>query len=161
VVPAKPLARVTSPEELDRATGPQAKLELVVPEEWLAEGCGLKVTAPKLLCCARCDGGGCDSCGRGGALRAPETRAQRSVQLRLPGDHTTAVQLRLVDPFDDSEIEQLLVRVRPGPTPTRGVTRIEPALQLAPPPAGWWIKPALRVALVVLALVALVVALTY
>ncbi len=160
-MPAKPLARVTSPEELDRATGPQAKLELVVPEDWLADGCALAVTTPKLLCCARCDGGGCDSCGRGGALRAPATRAQRTVQLSLPGDHTTAVQLRLVDPFDDSEIEQLLVQVRPGASATQGVTRIEPALQLVPPPTGWWIKPALRVALVLLAIVAVVVALTY
>ena len=160
-MPAKPLARVTSPEALDRATGPRAKLELVVPKAWLAEGCALEVTAPKLLCCARCDGGGCDSCGRGGALRAPPRRAQRALQLSLPGDHTTAVQLRLVDPFADSEIEQLLVQVRPGTTTTPGVTRIEPALQLTPSPAAAWVKPLLRVALVLLAIVLLVMALTY
>ena len=159
-MPPKPLARVTAPEQLDRATGPLAKLELQVPASWLADGCALEVAVPKLLCCARCDGGGCDRCDRGGALRAPAEVSQRTIHLSLPGDHATAVQLRIVAPFDDSDIEQLLVQILPGAPTSAGVRRIEPSPGLAPLSPGWWIQPALKVALVLLAIVLLAVALT-
>jgi hypothetical protein len=159
-VPPKPLARVADPAALDRATGPQAKLELQVPASWIVDGCALEVAVPKLINCARCDGGGCDSCGRRGALRAPAEQQRRTIQVSLPGDHTTAVQLRLVDPFVDSEIEQLLVCLHPGSPTTAGVRRIERDRQLAPTSRASWIRPALMVAVVVLTLLWVALALT-
>ena len=159
-MPPKPLARVTDPAQLDQATGPQAKLELRVPASWLVEGCAVEVAVPKLLCCARCDGGGCDSCGRGGALRAPAELSQRTIQMSLPGEHTTAVQLRIAQPFDDSEIDQLLVHLHPGAPTTTGVRRVGTSMQLAPTSLASWVQPALKIALVLLAILLLALALT-
>jgi hypothetical protein len=39
-----------------------------VPEAWFEEGAHLEIELPQRLVCARCEGGGCDACGRAGAI---------------------------------------------------------------------------------------------
>jgi hypothetical protein len=39
-----------------------------VPEAWFEEGAHLEIELPPRLVCARCEGGGCDACGRSGAI---------------------------------------------------------------------------------------------
>jgi hypothetical protein len=121
------LARVTDPKALDSADGQRAKLAIKVPPNWLEEGASLEVTTPKLLSCHRCDGGGCDSCERSGALSAPRKAELRRIKLAIPPRalNKGALQIRLVDPFDDSDIHQLFVQVRTAAEPSRGVKRIE------------------------------------
>ena len=73
--------------------------------------------------------------------------------------------LRLVKPFEQGEIDQLLVQVRKGDEPSKGVSRVEPVV--APPvepvvatpvPAPPWGKIAL-VAAAVIAIIAAVMSL--
>jgi hypothetical protein len=60
------LARVTN--DLDEPRGPDVLLNVEVPMEWLEEGASVSIVLPRLLTCARCEGGGCDVCGRKGAF---------------------------------------------------------------------------------------------
>jgi hypothetical protein len=127
---------VTDPEALDLAEGPRALLRIDVPVAWLESGAAIEVAVPRLLPCARCDGGGCDGCDRSGALRAPA--GERSIELRLPGGAATEVRVRLVQPFEDSTIQQLLVEVRGGDAPGANVRllAVEPK-RLALPLSAW------------------------
>jgi len=113
------LAKVADPEALAASSGPRARLKITVPRRWLREGAEIEVTAPKLLSCDRCDG-----CDRSGALRAPAKRWARLVSVELPTDMEEAIQIRLVEPFDDCDIEQLMLRVVPGDDSSKGVRRI-------------------------------------
>lgn len=58
-----------------------------VPRAWLDRGATIELELPRSLTCARCDGGGCDRCGRAGAIR-----------LRLADDPAQTVQVCLPDP---------------------------------------------------------------
>ncbi|MBI4954871.1 MAG: hypothetical protein HY908_22810 [Myxococcales bacterium] len=64
------LARLVDRAALDEAPGPRGRLRVTVPESWLATPSELEIRVPARLTCARCDGGGCDACGRSGAVRA-------------------------------------------------------------------------------------------
>ena len=128
---AQPLARVTNPDALDAATGPRAQLAVEAPRGWLVAGTELEVVAPKRLACQRCEGGGCDSCGRAGVWRLPDDEQTRTLRLTLPPHDGDGVQARLVNPFAGSDIEQLLLTVRPASAPSKCVRRI-PQTQLAP-----------------------------
>lgn len=76
------LAKVTS--DLDRPRGPDVEYSIHVPRSWL-DGATLDVDLPRKLGCAHCHGGGCDACGRSGAvvLRSPEEPVD-SVRVSLP-----------------------------------------------------------------------------
>jgi len=68
-----------------------------VPAAWFEVGATLQISLPRLLSCARCDGGGCDVCGRRGAFDqttgiANEVAVVLPVQ---PRGSSTAVRLRL------------------------------------------------------------------
>jgi hypothetical protein len=39
-----------------------------VPDAWFEEGAHIEVQLPQRVVCARCEGGGCDACGRAGAI---------------------------------------------------------------------------------------------
>jgi hypothetical protein len=148
------LGRVTDPEALDASDGTRASLRIEVPQQWLRDGAELEVSAPKMLTCDRCDGGGCDGCGRSGALRGPDETDARRLSIQLPPGHEDGLQLRLVDPFQDSEIEQIIVTIQPAEVASKGVVRLEPAAALAP-----WKRRDLRgIAAVGLGIVALVIA---
>lgn len=90
------LARVTN--DIDEPRGPDVQHAIEVPMEWLEEGATVSFVLPRLLTCARCEGGGCDACGRKGAfvtdrsdgpvmvsLPRQSASAPSALRLRLPG----------------------------------------------------------------------------
>jgi hypothetical protein len=157
---SEPLARVVDKYALDSSDGGRARLKVTVPTSWLSEGARLAITAPKLLACARCDGGGCDACDRSGALRGPRAPERREIQLELPSsDDGNGVILRLQRPFEEGEIDQLLVQIRTGSEPSRGVTRISPIVVASG--AEEAVSPSWsQIALVAAAILAAILALT-
>ena len=62
---AKVLGRVTAP---DRPRGPDVVMTLSIPLDWMLAGATLEFELPRNLACAACGGGGCDACGRSGAV---------------------------------------------------------------------------------------------
>jgi hypothetical protein len=116
------LGRVLDPEALDTADGPRARLVLQVPEAWARAPDGVEITIPKRFPCARCDGGGCDACGRSGALRVPDELVGGALRVPLPRRPSAAMLVRLTEPFGEGVgIDQLLVEVRLGDPATPGV----------------------------------------
>lgn len=117
-MPPSKLGRAADPAALDEEDGAIGALELTVPQEWA--GSRARIRVPRAITCHRCEGGGCDSCRRGGALRAPEDEAARTITVQLPADLSRAVALRIPRPFaDGAPIAQLIVRFAPGPAGDR------------------------------------------
>lgn len=88
------LARVTN--DLDEPRGPDVLYSVEVPMEWLEEGASVSIALPRLLPCARCEGGGCDVCGRKGAFEVPSLEGPVVVSLpRQSGAAPNALRLRL------------------------------------------------------------------
>jgi hypothetical protein len=119
------LGKLLDPEALDADVGPRARVKITVPAGW-ADGASLvEVALPRALECARCEGGGCDGCGRSGALRGPASEAERIVRVQLPRGLGEGVALRLAQPFGrSSPIAQLWLEVRPGVAAASSVRRI-------------------------------------
>ena len=63
---AKVLGRVTGAVDVPR--GPDVLHRVNVPSAWLDEGARIELELPRNLSCATCGGGGCDRCGRSGAI---------------------------------------------------------------------------------------------
>ncbi len=61
------LGKITAPER-EGPSGPDVMHRIEVPEAWFEEGVHLEIELPQRLACARCEGGGCDACGRSGAI---------------------------------------------------------------------------------------------
>ncbi|HYQ14405.1 MAG TPA: hypothetical protein VEQ58_01565 [Polyangiaceae bacterium] len=61
------LARVTS-RAVEGPRGPDVLHRIKVLGEWLAAGEVIELELPRNLACAACGGGGCDTCGRSGAI---------------------------------------------------------------------------------------------
>jgi hypothetical protein len=61
------LGKITAPER-EGPSGPDVMHRIEVPEVWFEEGAHLEIELPQRLACARCEGGGCDACGRAGAI---------------------------------------------------------------------------------------------
>lgn len=61
------LARVTS-RAVEGPRGPDVLHRIRVPREWLSAGEVIELELPRNLACAACGGGGCDTCGRSGAI---------------------------------------------------------------------------------------------
>src|SRR6185295_10212812 len=90
------LARVT--QDLDEPRGPDVACSIEVPENWFWVGATLQIALPRLLSCARCDGGGCDACERRGAFEQAAAGTAREVAVVLPVLHPercVPVRLRL------------------------------------------------------------------
>jgi len=88
------LARVTN--DLDEPRGPDVLYTVEVPMEWLEEGASVSIALPRLLSCARCEGGGCDLCGRKGAFELDALEGPVIVSLpRQPVATPSALRLRL------------------------------------------------------------------
>lgn len=69
-----------------------------VPVAWFEAGATLQIQLPRLLTCARCEGGGCDACGRRGAFeqQAAGIASEVAVVLpRQPAGSCAPVKLRL------------------------------------------------------------------
>lgn len=149
-----PLGRVLDPEELDRAAGPRGRLAIDVVDEWLAAGATVEIIVPSRLTCARCEGGGCDECGRGGAIRVTGDEPARTLRLALPGTGPAPSQVRLVRPLgDDAGVDQLLIELRPASAASAFCRRIALAPARAHGPA--FAARGIVVVLVVLAVVLL------
>jgi hypothetical protein len=151
---ASQLARLLDPSELDALTGPHGKMTATLARSQLGEA--IAIVVPSRLVCARCEGGGCDSCGRSGAIRLELSEAERTTHVVLPSDTREAVRVRLVRPLGESAgLEQLTLEVRlTGPT----------SLVVAPP-RELALRPALEARSIVIGVVlalaaALVFALT-
>src|SRR5256885_1157700 len=63
---AKVLGRVVASQ--DRPRGPDVQMSVGVPAEFIRDGATLQIELPRNLACAACEGGGCDACGRAGAV---------------------------------------------------------------------------------------------
>jgi hypothetical protein len=121
------IGRVLDKGALDGDVGARARAKIVVPVAWAVEGAVVEVRLPRTLACARCEGGGCDGCGRSGALRGPADDGSRAVRVRLPKALGDGVAMRIAEPFGaSSSIAQLWIEVRPG-APSASVRRIAAA----------------------------------
>jgi hypothetical protein len=82
--------------DVDEPRGPDVRLNVEVPMEWLEEGASVSIALPRLLMCARCEGGGCDVCGRKGAF--DHVAGDEPIVVSLPrqsGPAPSALRLRL------------------------------------------------------------------
>lgn len=61
------LARVSS-RAVEGPRGPDVLHRIKIRREWLAHGEVIELELPRNLSCATCGGGGCDACGRSGAI---------------------------------------------------------------------------------------------
>jgi len=111
-----------------------------VPRAWLEDGDVVEFEVPRNLSCAACDGGGCDSCERSGAItlrgrnELPEilsvTLPMRKAQ---PNAEERAVVIRIPEqgglPPEEGEVLPrglLLLRVEPAEVADPGVSRVSP-----------------------------------
>lgn len=147
------LARVLDPQQVAASVGPIAKMSVEVPASWA--GCVVQITIPRLLSCGACDGGGCDRCGRSGAVRRSEDGGP--IDLTLPPSVEQGVRVRLVRPFDSDELEILLVDIVPSETPSPDCQRV-PGAERSPAASSH--RLILALALVALLLFVLAVTLT-
>jgi hypothetical protein len=128
-------------EDLSGPRGPDARYKVVVPADWLREESWIEIVLPRTLSCALCDGGGCDTCGRSGAV---DTRKRKEIpevlEVRLPPTETGAT-MRLPKrgglPLEDEDTVTcrgiLLLTVTPGDAASEGVTRREPVPEVPAP----------------------------
>jgi hypothetical protein len=85
-------------QDLDEPRGPDVACSIEVPQAWFLAGATLQITLPRLLSCARCDGGGCDACERRGAFEQQAAGIPTEVAVVLPTqspERYSAVRLRL------------------------------------------------------------------
>jgi hypothetical protein len=119
-------------------------MNLSVPEDWILAGATLEIALPRNLACAACGGGGCDACERSGAVslrgrndpveKIEVTLESSSVSDDVPSSRTRRIVVRIPDqggharPADDGRAlprGHLLLSVRAGPPPPRGVSRLD------------------------------------
>jgi hypothetical protein len=112
-----------------------------VKQQWLEEGAAIQFQLPRNLTCAACDGGGCDKCGRSGAISLRE-RGEPAELLtvtlpRCDTAGTAGVVLRI--PEQGGHVQDgpplprgmLLLSVTASDRPDAGVSRIRSTM---PPP---------------------------
>jgi hypothetical protein len=117
-------------------------MNLSVPEEWILTGATLEIELPRNLACASCGGGGCDRCDRSGAvsLRGRNDPAESvevtlqssSVSDDVPSSRTRRIVVRIPErgghapPSSGDPVPRgnLLLSVRAGPAPPRGVKKL-------------------------------------
>ncbi len=119
------LGRVLDKGALDGDNGPRARTKIDVPAVWAKETSLIEIRLPKNVMCARCDGGGCESCGLSGALRCPENEVDRTLRVRLPKTLGDGVAMRIAEPFGKGQgIAQMWIEVRPAKEPSRFVRKL-------------------------------------
>jgi hypothetical protein len=117
-------------------------MNLSVPEDWILTGATLEIELPRNLACASCGGGGCDRCDRSGAvsLRGRTDPAELvevtlqpgSVSDDVPSSRTRRIVVRIPERGGHAPAAvgaplprgNLLLSVRAGPPPPRGVKRL-------------------------------------
>ena len=106
------LARLLDPAEVDAIDGPHGKMSIELSEARLGET--VEIVVPARLACARCEGGGCDSCGRSGAIRLELDEDDRKTQFGLPDAAPSGVRVRLLRPVAGLELLTVEVRLTPS-----------------------------------------------
>ena len=141
---AQVLGRVTG-VDLDTPRGADVVHGIRVDPSWLERGDPIEVTLPRNLRCAECDGGGCDRCGRAGALSlwgrdeppgvVEVTLPRRSAE-QLQREPTVVLRIPerggLPEPSSGQIRGMLLLRVTASPEPDPSVIRVA----AAPSPRG-------------------------
>jgi hypothetical protein len=143
------IGRITA--ATDRPRGPDVKMSVCVPDAWFADGATIEIELPRNVACAACEGGGCDRCDRSGAvsLRGRKDPAE-TVEVTLlrpaagddaPSSKSRLVVMRIPDRGghcrEGEELPRgnLLLSVKSGSEPSRGVKRLaQPSMP--PPPAA-------------------------
>ncbi len=139
------LARVKS-RAVEGPRGPDVLHRVKVRREWLAIGEVVELELPRNLACATCGGGGCDTCGRSGAitLRKRDEPAE-VVEVTLParsGDElpdSRGITLRipeqggLPEPGSDLPRGVLLLTVVPSPEPDPSIKLLRGVPSKRPP----------------------------
>ncbi|NUP14185.1 MAG: hypothetical protein HOW73_49760 [Polyangiaceae bacterium] len=123
------LAQVTDPEALARFDGSCAKLRIEVPPAWA--GADIEVNVPGKLACWHCDAGGCDRCGRSGAIRL--STPGRTLPLRLPREPRDAAVIRLPHPFADEALGMLMLEIVAAGSPSPSCRRVSTAVSAERP----------------------------
>jgi hypothetical protein len=85
-------------QDLDEPRGPDVACSIEVPRAWFEQAATVQLQLPRLLNCARCNGGGCDACQRRGAFEQEAAGIAREVAVglpKLPPERSGAVCLRL------------------------------------------------------------------
>jgi len=132
------LARVTN-RTLNVPRGPDVLHRIRVPSAWLESGEVIEFELPRNLSCAACDGGGCDTCARAGAIslrgrdelpeilsvtlpmRRPDAEGElRGVVIRIPEQGG-------LPPEHGLPRGLLLLRVEPAASADSGVSRVVPS----------------------------------
>ncbi len=139
------LARVKS-RAVEGPRGPDVLHRVKVRREWLAVGEVVEFELPRNLACASCGGGGCDACGRSGAitLRQRDEPAE-VVEVTLPArsadelPDSRGITLRIPElgglPPPDSELPRgvLLLTVVPSPEPDPNIKLLRGVPSKRPP----------------------------
>ncbi len=122
------LGRVVN-ADLGRPRGPDASHRIRVPHAWLKRGAVVELELPRHLVCAACDGGGCDTCERSGAVTVRERGEPADlVEVTLPGEQGDTFVIRLPErgglPPQGSGLPRgnLLLRVEPSAQADPSVT---------------------------------------
>jgi hypothetical protein len=170
---SKVLGRIVSVGDGPR--GPDVQMNLSVPEDWILTGATLEIELPRNLACASCGGGGCDACERSGAVSlrgrndpvesVEVTLQSSSVSDDVPSSRTRRIVVRIPERGGHAPLGgsapvprgNLLLSVRAGPAPPRGVKRLagpsippeqagdapaaETAMAPTPQESPWWLWP--------------------
>lgn len=167
---AQVLGRVTG-VQLDSPRGADVVHGVRVPRSWLETGETIRVKLPRSLSCARCGGGGCDDCGRAGALSLwPRDEPPAELELHLPRrtaaelDAAPTLVLRIPEAGGRPPVESghgrghLLLRVSASTEADANVRRIEraPSAPASATTAAGPVSPRRWLPLLALALLALI-----
>jgi hypothetical protein len=116
--------------ELDANRGPDVRVKVGVPSEWIAAAASISVVLPRLAACAQCSGGGCERCNGRGALPLrglEEPPTQVEVHLTPVGaGQTLVVRLPDLGPAPDIHGAKgcVLLEVEARPVATKNVTLV-------------------------------------
>lgn len=157
------LGRVTL--DMNEARGPDAQHRIAVEAGWFEQGVTVRFPLPRTLSCARCKGGGCDTCERSGAISTRERSDEpEQVEVTLPRKQIepgTSVLLRIplrggVSENPNLPRGHLLLSIRAQSEPDASVTRVPDTVPPGPSTAAPnWRWPALALLLIVALLLAL------
>lgn len=132
---AAELGRVIDPRAAAEKSGRRGRLALTVPDGW--EDAEIEIRVPHRLRCELCDGGGCDSCGKSGAIAVEVDDEARRVLMRVPSGLDRGALVRLVDPFGPGvDLGVLILELRVGSAASPHVRRVVPSLPAPVPPRG-------------------------
>ncbi len=101
-------------------------MSVMVSAAWLLAGARVTIQVPARLSCGACDGGGCDRCGRSGAVRLALDPVRRTTAIGLPATRDGRVVLRLARPLGgEVGLDQLSVEVIAAESPSDHCALVE------------------------------------